>query len=103
MSNRSLRSQNGGTAIPEPLLDALGTVNTWHPLLISMTKTNGHVAEGFGMLFSEWQNFVGLRVQQDLLLWRKLAECTSSHDVATAYTHFWQKAAADYWLEKPKP
>ena len=31
--------------------------------------------------------------------WRKLAECTSSHDVTTAFAHFWQKVAADYWLE----
>jgi hypothetical protein len=77
----------------------LGWANAWHPFLIGMTKANGHAAEGLGMLLSEWQNFVGHRLQQDLMLWRMLAGCTTPQDVAAAYTEFWQKAVADYWQE----
>jgi hypothetical protein len=61
--------------------------------------SGGEVAEGFGTFFSEWQNFVGHRLQQDLFLWQKLAESRSPQDIVAVYADFWQKAAADYCQE----
>lgn len=96
MSNQSSRNESGDTAISKAQLEGLGA---WHPLLIGLTKSNGHVAQGLGLLFSEWQNFLGHRLQQDLLLWRKVAVCASPQEVASAYMQFWEKAVADYWQE----
>jgi hypothetical protein len=99
MSNRSSRGNSWDTSVPNPFLAAASGFDAWHPLLISMTKTNGEVAEGFGTFFSEWQNFVGHRLQQDLFLWQKLAESRSPQDTVAVYADFWQKAAADYCQE----
>lgn len=97
MSNRSSRNENGGTAIPKPLLDALGQhmAPVAHRHDQDQCSRRGRLRNAFQRM----AELLGLRLQQDLLLWRKLAECTSPQDVATAYAHFWQKAAADYWLE----
>jgi phasin protein len=68
----------------------------WNPFLIGMTKSNGHAAEGFATLFSEWQNIVAHRLQEDFLLTQTLAQSRTPEGVMSAYAEFWQKAAADY-------
>ena len=52
--------------------------------------------EGFGTIFSEWQNFVRLCLTQDMLLMQQLARLQSPVDVSAALTGFWQYAFADY-------
>jgi hypothetical protein len=40
----------------------------WNPFLSGLAQFNGHAAEGFGTLVSEWQNFVTLRLKQYMQL-----------------------------------
>jgi Phasin protein len=74
-------------------------LNICNPFFIGMTKSNGHAAEGFATLFSEWQNFVAHRLQEDLLLAQKMASAKTPDAIIAAYAEFWQKAAADYAQE----
>jgi hypothetical protein len=71
----------------------------WNPLLIGITKSNGQAAEGYATLFSEWQNFVAHRLQEDLLLAQKLTQTKTPDGIIAAYADFWQKAATDYAQE----
>jgi hypothetical protein len=99
MSDRSSRDENWHTAFPKRLFDAIGSVFAGHPLFITMAKANAHAAEGFATVFSEWQNFVDHRAQQDLLLWQNIAKSASPHDTIAALADFWRQAFADYWQE----
>ena len=99
MSDRSSRDESWHAAFPKPLLDALGPVNPWHPVVMAVTKTNDCLAEGFATVFGEWQTFLGRRVQQDVLLWQNAAKSASPRDVVAAQADFWQEAIADYWQE----
>ena len=99
MSDRSSRDESWHAAFPKPLLDALGPVNPWHPVVMAVTKTNDCLAEGFATVFGEWQTFLGRRVQQDVLLWQNAAKRASPRDVVAAQADFWQEAIADYWQE----
>ena len=99
MSDRSSRNESWQTAFPKLLLDALGPMATWHPQLMAMTKANGHLAEGFATIFSEWQTFLGHRIEQDFLLWQNVAKSTSPQDVVAVQADFWQKAIANYSKE----
>jgi hypothetical protein len=85
--------------IVSPFIVPAFALNMWNPLLIGMTKSNGHAAEGFATLFSEWQNFVARRLQQDLLLAQKLTQAKTPDGIIAAYADFWQKAASDYAQE----
>ena len=71
----------------------------WNPFLIGISQFNGHAMEGFGTIFSEWQNFVGRRLTQNMLLMQQLAKSQSPENISEAFAEFWQNAFADYTKE----
>jgi hypothetical protein len=85
MSDRSSRNESRDTAFPKALLDALSPASPWH--------------EGFTTIFTEWQTFVAHRVQQDLMLWQRVAKSTTPQEIVAAHTEFWPKVFLDYWQE----
>jgi hypothetical protein len=100
MSDRiSRRGDSWDTETPSPFVVPAFALNIWNPFLIGMTKSNGHAAEGFATLFSEWQSFVAHRLQEDLLLAQKLTQTRTPDGIIAAYADFWQKAATDYAQE----
>jgi hypothetical protein len=70
---------------------------------MATSKTNSYIAEGFETVCSELQHFVGHRLEQDLLLWQKVAKSTTLQDIVSAYADFWMKLIADYWQEYATP
>ena len=73
--------------------------SAWNPLLAAALKGNAQAQEGFGTIASEWQGFVGHRLQEDIALMQRLTRCEISDQVLVAYTDFWHKAAEDYGKE----
>lgn len=71
----------------------------WNPFLAAALKGNAQAQEGFGTLASEWQRFVGDRLQEDIALMQRLTRCRTPDQVWSAYSDFWQKAAEDYGKE----
>jgi len=71
----------------------------WNPCLAAALKGNTEVQEGFGAIASEWQDFVGHRLQEDIALMQRLTQCYTPNQVWSAYANFWQKAAEDYGKE----
>ncbi len=57
---------------------------------------NKFPAAAFGMIASEWQDFVGRRVKEDFDLMQRLTRSSTPNQILVAYTDFWQKAAEDY-------
>jgi hypothetical protein len=70
-----------------------------NPFLIGLTKSNGHAVQGFGTLFSEWQSFVGHRLEQDVMFVQRLARSRSPDEIAAAYADFWQQTTVEYAKE----
>ena len=73
--------------------------SAWNPLLAAVLKGNAQAQEGFRTIASEWQGFVGHRLQADIALMQRLARCATSAQLLAAYTDFWHKAAEDYGEE----
>jgi hypothetical protein len=71
----------------------------WNPFLAGAVRWNGQAQDGFATLVGEWQNFLGRRLREDLVLVQRLAGCTSPDQIWIAYAEFWQKAAEDYGSE----
>jgi hypothetical protein len=73
--------------------------SAWNPFLAAALKGNAQAQEGFGTIASEWQGFVGHRLQEDIALMQRLTRCGTSDQVLAAYSDFWHKAAEDYGKE----
>jgi hypothetical protein len=71
----------------------------WNPLLAAAMNANALAHEGFGTLGSEWQAFVGRRLQQNCALVQRLSESRTSDQVVSAYTDFWEQVAESYGKE----
>jgi len=54
------------------------------------------VCKNYFELISEWQAFVGQRVQQDFHLLQELASARATAGMWSAYCRFWRKAVEDY-------
>jgi hypothetical protein len=100
MSDRiSRRNDSRDSETLSPFVAPAFALNMWNPFLTGMTKSNGQAAEGYATLFSEWQNFVARRLQEDFLLVQKLTQTRTPDGIIVAYADFWRKAAADYAQE----
>jgi hypothetical protein len=71
----------------------------WGPLMIGALKWNAQVHEGFGVVASEWQNFVSKRLRDDLVLMQRITHCRTPDQAWTVYAEFWQTAVDDYGRE----
>jgi hypothetical protein len=71
----------------------------WNPFLASALTCSAQVNDGFGTIFSEWQNFVGRRLKEDRRLLERLSASRTPEQTMHAYTDFWQTAAEDYGKE----
>ena len=71
----------------------------WNPLLGATMNANALAHESFGTLGSEWQAFMGRRLQQNCALIERLIESRSSDQVVSAYRDFWQQVAESYGKE----
>ena len=71
----------------------------WNPFLASALTCSAQVNDGFGTIFSEWQNFVGRRLKEDRRLLERLSASHTPEQMMHAYTDFWQTAAEDYGKE----
>jgi hypothetical protein len=71
----------------------------WNPFLAGALRGNARAHEGFRTIASEWQDFVGRRLEEDFALMRRLTYSHTPDQILAAYTDFWQKAAEDYGKE----
>jgi hypothetical protein len=69
------------------------------PWLVGAAKWNAQICEGFGMLASEWQNFVSRRIAEDFAFMQRIVYCRTPDQVWGAHADFWQKAVEDYGKE----
>ena len=74
-------------------------LGVWNPFLAGALRWNAQAHEGFGTIMSEWQDFVGRRLEEDFALMQRLARSRASDQILAAYADFWQKAAEDYGKE----
>jgi hypothetical protein len=51
--------------------------------------------KAFGMLASEWQNFVSRRIAEDFAFMQRIVQCRTPDQVWGAHADFWQKAVED--------
>ena len=70
-----------------------------NPFLLGAIKANAHAQEGFGSIASEWQGFMGHRLQEDIALMHRLAQSSTPDQIFGVCTDFWHKAAEDYGKE----
>jgi Phasin protein len=100
MPNRAARgiATNGGMGSHTFLAPALA-LGMWNPLLAAALKGNAQAQEGFSTIASEWQDFVGRRLNEDFALVQRLSHSCTPDQILSAYTDFWQKAAEDYGRE----
>ena len=64
-----------------------------NPFLAGALKGNAQAHHGFGTIASEWQDFVGRRLREDIALMQRLTQSRTPDQILAAYTDFWQKAA----------
>ena len=84
---------------PNMFLAPVLALSMWNPFLAGALKGNAQAHEGFGMIASEWQDFVGRRLKEDMALMQRLTQSRTPDQILAAYTDFWQKAAEDYGHE----
>ena len=82
-----------------PLLAPAVAASLWNPFLTAALKGNAQAQNGFGTVASEWQDFVGHRIQEDIALMQRIARCSTPDQVLNAYADFWHKAAEEYGKE----
>jgi hypothetical protein len=56
----------------------------WNPFLAAVLEGNAQAQEGLGTLASEWQRFVGDRLQEDIALMQRLTRCRTPDQVWSA-------------------
>jgi hypothetical protein len=100
MSNRSARgfAANGGQG-PNAFLAPALALGMWNPFLAAALKGNAQAQEGLTTIASEWQDFVGRRLNEDFALVQRLSHSCTPDQILSAYTDFWAKAADDYGRE----
>ena len=81
-------SKSASTAPGWPLSDCWTMASPW--------ASSDNLRQSCVELNSEWQSFVGHRVQEDLHLLQELASAKASAEMWSAYCRFWQKAVEDY-------
>ena len=93
------RTPRANAESPNMFLAPVLALSMWNPFLAGALKGNAQAHEGFGMIASEWQDFVGRRLKEDMALMQRLTQSRTPDQILAAYTDFWQKAAEDYGHE----
>jgi hypothetical protein len=99
LSRSYVGSRGAGTEISSEGQIRPLALGAWNPLLAVALNANALAHEGFGTLGSEWQTFVGHRLQQNCALIQRLSQSRTSDQVVSAYTDFWQQVAESYGRE----
>jgi hypothetical protein len=99
MANRYQRGNDANEPSPNMLLTPALAASMWNPFLAAALKGNAQAQEGFGTIASEWQDFVGHRVQEDIALMQRLTHSCTPDQILAAYSDYWHKAAEDYGKE----
>lgn len=71
----------------------------WTPAVSCSAEWNRKLHDSFVAMSGEWQEFVALRLKQDLDLAQRVAQATSPAEAWAASVEFWQRAVEDYWRE----
>ena len=93
------RDNLGNTAQSPNNVASTLAFGVWNPFLAGVLRWNAQAHEGFGTVMSEWQIFVGRRLEEDLALMQRLTRSRAPDQILAAYADFWQKAAEDYRKE----
>src|SRR5262245_1562669 len=99
MPNRHQAGSGNAEPCANMFLAPALAASIWNPFLAAALKGNAQAQQGFGTIASEWQDFVGHRLQEDITLLQRLANCSTPDQVWSAYSDFWQKVAEDYGKE----
>lgn len=95
MANRYQR--NGASTDEVANILAPGIAFTaWSSLL---TGVNAQSVGELGIIASEWQDFMGRRLKQDVAFLQRLTRSTGPDQVLAAHAEFWRKAGEDYGNE----
>ena len=93
------RTPRTNTESPSMFLDPVLALSTWNPFLTEALKSNAQAHESFGAIASEWQEFLGRRMKEDMALMQRLTKSRTPDQILAAYSDFWQKAGEDYGNE----
>ena len=83
--------------IPFPDLARVSEMNG--SMLNETAKFNAKVGTAMQNFGKEWSEFVGLRLREDVQLFRTIHDCHSLQDLQQAYAQFWQTAFTQYGEE----
>jgi hypothetical protein len=83
--------------IPFPDLARVSEMNG--TMLNETAKFNAKVGTTMQNFGKEWSEFVGLRLREDVQLFRTIHDCHSLQDLQQAYAQFWQTAFTQYGEE----
>ena len=93
------KSTREGPRVGSPLMTPGIALGMWGPAFTCGLKLNAMAHEGFALTTTEWQDFVGRRLKEDMSLVQRVASSKSPDEIWGAYVEFWQKAADDYGKE----
>lgn len=83
--------------IPFPDLAQVSEVNG--TMLNETSKFNAQLGTAMQNIGKEWSEFVGMRLREDIQLFRTIHDCRSVQDLQRAYAQFWQTAFTQYGEE----
>lgn len=84
-------------AIPFPDLARVSEMNG--TMLNETAKFNAQIGTAMQNIGKEWSEFVGMRLREDLQLFRTIHDCRSVQDLQQVYAQFWQTAFTQYGEE----
>ena len=84
---------------PFPPFNANLAFQAFQPLMTGLSAGNGKTCASWLEINRQWTGFVTQRLQEDVALVHRLANCTNSMDVYGVYSDFFQKTLADYQHE----
>ena len=83
--------------IPFPDLARVSEMNG--TMLNETAKFNAHIGTAMQNFGKEWSEFIGMRLREDVQLFRTIHDCRSLQDLQQAYAQFWQTAFTQYGEE----
>ena len=93
------RTRRTTTESPSTFLAPVLALGMWNPFLTEALKGNAQAHQSFGAIVSEWQEFLGRRMKEDMALMQRLTQSRTPDQILAAYSDFWQKAGEDYGNE----
>jgi len=86
------KSSRESPQVRNPLITPGIALGMWGPTFTRALQLNAKAHEGFALITTEWQDFVGRRLKEDMSLVQRVATCKSPGQMWGAYAEFWQKA-----------